>query len=143
MQVSDKLPGMRAGPGRSIQPTPTSVQRPTFHGLQVRGSFTEFSARSPLLKTLYVVGRAHRGARFDRHPQRRALPAPPLERLLRRWQPANHDLHDDSLRQDGDDLVAEGDLTIKGVTRPVVLNVEFNGSGQTRGRHPARSLRTR
>jgi polyisoprenoid-binding protein YceI len=34
-----------------------------------------------------------------------------------------------SLRQDGDDLVAEGDLTIKGVTRPVVLNVEFNGIG--------------
>ena len=35
-----------------------------------------------------------------------------------------------SLRRDGDDLVAEGDLTIKGVTRPVELTVEYQGSAQ-------------
>jgi len=34
-----------------------------------------------------------------------------------------------SLRRDGDDLVVEGDLTIKDVTRPVTLSVEYNGIG--------------
>jgi len=34
-----------------------------------------------------------------------------------------------SLRRDGDHLVVEGELTIKDVTRPVTLNVEFNGVG--------------
>jgi polyisoprenoid-binding protein YceI len=33
------------------------------------------------------------------------------------------------IRIDGDDYVATGDLTIKGVTRPVELNVEFLGVG--------------
>lgn len=32
-------------------------------------------------------------------------------------------------RADGDDLVVDGDLTIKGVTRPVSLAVEVNGFG--------------
>lgn len=35
-----------------------------------------------------------------------------------------------SLRLDGDDLVAVGDLTIKGVTRPVELTVEYQGTAQ-------------
>lgn len=34
-----------------------------------------------------------------------------------------------SLRRDGDDFVVEGDLTIKDVTRPVTLSVEYNGVG--------------
>lgn len=34
-----------------------------------------------------------------------------------------------SLRRDGDDLVVDGDLTIKGITRPVTLTVEYNGVG--------------
>jgi polyisoprenoid-binding protein YceI len=33
------------------------------------------------------------------------------------------------VRADGDDFVVEGDLTLKGVTRPVPLKVEFNGAG--------------
>jgi polyisoprenoid-binding protein YceI len=34
-----------------------------------------------------------------------------------------------SLRRDGEQFIAEGELTIKGVTRPVELAVEFNGIG--------------
>jgi polyisoprenoid-binding protein YceI len=33
------------------------------------------------------------------------------------------------IRRDGDDYVAEGELTIKGVTHPVELKVELNGFG--------------
>jgi polyisoprenoid-binding protein YceI len=33
------------------------------------------------------------------------------------------------LRRDGDDIIATGDLTIKGVTHPVDLTVEVNGFG--------------
>jgi polyisoprenoid-binding protein YceI len=33
------------------------------------------------------------------------------------------------LRRDGDDIIATGDLTIKGVTHPVNLTVEVNGFG--------------
>ena len=34
-----------------------------------------------------------------------------------------------SLGRDGDDFVVEGELTIKGVTQPVTLTVEYNGVG--------------
>ena len=34
------------------------------------------------------------------------------------------------VRQDGDDWVVDGELTIKDVTRPVSLDVEFEGAGQ-------------
>lgn len=34
-----------------------------------------------------------------------------------------------SVARDGDDLEITGDLTIRGVTRPVVLKAEFNGQG--------------
>jgi len=33
------------------------------------------------------------------------------------------------IRRDGDDLVVDGDLTIRGVTKPVSLTVEVNGFG--------------
>jgi polyisoprenoid-binding protein YceI len=33
------------------------------------------------------------------------------------------------VRQDGDDLILDGDLTLKGVTRPVPLRLELNGFG--------------
>ena len=34
-----------------------------------------------------------------------------------------------ALRQDGEDFLVDGDLTIKGVTQPVTLTVEYNGVG--------------
>jgi polyisoprenoid-binding protein YceI len=45
---------------------------------------------------------------------------------------ANHPTmtyHTTGLRQDGADIVADGELTIKGVTHPVALTVEVNGFG--------------
>lgn len=36
-----------------------------------------------------------------------------------------------SVEPDGDDLKIHGDLTINGVTKPVTLDAEFNGSGQS------------
>jgi polyisoprenoid-binding protein YceI len=33
------------------------------------------------------------------------------------------------IRRDGDDLVADGQLTIRGITRPVELALEVNGFG--------------
>ena len=33
------------------------------------------------------------------------------------------------IRRDGDDIIADGDLTIRGITHPVALTVEVNGFG--------------
>lgn len=35
------------------------------------------------------------------------------------------------VEQDGDDLAVHGDLTMNGVTKPIVLETEFNGMGQS------------
>jgi len=35
------------------------------------------------------------------------------------------------VRQDGEEFLLDGDLTIRGVTKPVTLNLEVNGFGQT------------
>jgi polyisoprenoid-binding protein YceI len=37
--------------------------------------------------------------------------------------------HTTGIRRDGGEIIADGDLTIKGVTRPVALTVEVNGFG--------------
>ena len=37
--------------------------------------------------------------------------------------------HTTAVRRSGDGFEVDGDLTIKGVTRPVTLAVEFNGIG--------------
>jgi polyisoprenoid-binding protein YceI len=37
--------------------------------------------------------------------------------------------HSSGIRRDGDDLVLDGELTLKGVTRPVPLKLEVNGFG--------------
>ncbi len=34
------------------------------------------------------------------------------------------------IRRDGDDFIVDGELTLRGVTRPLSLNVEVNGFGQ-------------
>ena len=40
------------------------------------------------------------------------------------------EFHSTSIRQKGDDWQVDGDLTVAGVTRPVTLDVEFEGSAQ-------------
>ena len=45
---------------------------------------------------------------------------------------ANHPTmtyHSTGIRQDGNDLMVDGELTIRGITRPVALTLEVNGFG--------------
>ena len=50
----------------------------------------------------------------------------------------HHDLRQHRRQQDGGDYVLVGDLTIKGVTRPVEFELEFDGVSATRGAAPGR-----
>ncbi len=131
MQVSDKLPGYASGTW-TLDPAHTDIGFSVRHLMvsKVRGSFTEFSgtittAEDPLTSsaglTVALASIDTRSAERDQHLR--------SSDFFDAGNQPTMTYTTTSLRQDGDDLVAEGDLTIKGVTRPVVLNVEFNGIG--------------
>ena len=98
---------------------------------KVRGYFREFSgeivtAEDPTQSSRH---REHRPG-LDRHPAGAARRAHPLRRLLRRREPPADDLplHRRPPRRRRDWLV-DGELTIKGITKPVTLALELNGFG--------------
>ena len=98
---------------------------------KVRGYFREFSGEHRHRRGPGAVQRhRHRRPGLDRHPPGAARRAHPLRRLLRRRQPPEHDLplhrRHDRRRPTGP---STGDLTIKGITKPVTLELELNGFG--------------
>ena len=110
----------------AIDPTHTEVGFVARHLMvsKVRGSFTDVSGtvESPRTSTESVANVTIKTASVDTGTADRDGHLT-QRRLLRLRDLPRHDLR--LHRFDGDTLT--GDLTIKGVTKPVTLDVEFNG----------------
>ena len=53
--------------------------------------------------------------------------APPVAGVLRRRAPSRGDVHLDEIRRDGDTVEIDGEITIKGITRPAILTGTATG----------------
>ena len=100
----------------------------------VRGQFQEFTGTRPHRhrEPRRLHGRGDHPGRQHRHRQRRPRRPPGLRRLLRRGeQPRDHlRLHRGRARPTRPPGSITGDLTIKGVTKPVTIEFEQTGSAQ-------------
>ncbi len=131
MTVTETLPGYKAGTW-TIDETHTEVGFSVRHLMisKVRGSYTTFSGKittagdpmdSSAELTVDLASIDTRNEDRDTHLRSSDFfDAEANPTMTYRTT---------SLRRDGDDLIVEGDLTIKDVTRPVTLNVEYNGVG--------------
>ena len=96
---------------------------------KVRGSFTDVTGEIVIAEDpIAVVGARHHAGRVH-HDRRRAARRPPAQRRL----PRGREVPDPGVPQHrpdakgGNEFTLRGDLTIKGVTHPVDLAVEFEG----------------
>jgi polyisoprenoid-binding protein YceI len=130
MTVSTVAPGLTTGTW-TIDPAHSEVTFSIRHLMsKVRGSFTEFSGEIVIAEDLSAsVATAEiqmssidtRNADRDAHLKSGdifGVESHPVMSFATK-----------GVRADGGDHLVNGDLTIKGVTRPVTLNVEFNGVG--------------
>jgi polyisoprenoid-binding protein YceI len=130
MTVSTVAPGLTTGTW-SIDPAHSEVTFSVRHLMsKVRGSFTEFSGEVVIAEDLGAsVATAEiktasidtRNADRDAHVKSGDI-----------FDVENHPVMTfatKGVRADGGDYLVDGNLTIKGVTRPVTLGVEFNGVG--------------
>ncbi|MEU9017350.1 YceI family protein [Actinomadura sp. NPDC048394] len=128
MSIDTIAPGLTAGTW-NIDPTHSEVTFSIRHLMtKVRGSFTEFSgsvqiaedlAGSTATAEINVASLDTRNADRDAHV--RTADVLDVE---------NHPtmtFNTKGVRAEGGEYYLDGDLTIKGVTRPVTLTVEFNG----------------
>ncbi len=101
---------------------------------KVRGSFNAFDGHggARLHRPGPQHGRGRRGGRQRRHPPGAARRAPADQRLLRRPHvPADRPSGPPRSRSvDAETFRLTGDLTLKGVTRPVTLDVEYQGAAK-------------
>ena len=105
---------------------------------KVRGQFEKFEGTRSSPATPSSATATHR-PQLHQHPRREPRRPPALRRLLRRREQRPDDVRGDRRRGGGKGLLVTGDLTIKGVTKPVDLDVEFLGIEQRPlGRHPRR-----
>lgn len=115
----------------NIDPAHSEVTFSVRHMMaKVRGSFTEFSgavvvadavANSKVTAEIKAASIATRNADRDGHLR--------SAEILDVEQYPSLEFVSTGLRSDGDAYLLDGDLTIKEVTRPVTLQVEFNGTG--------------
>jgi polyisoprenoid-binding protein YceI len=130
-QTAVQIPGYTAGTW-DIDPTHSTVGFSVRHMMvsKVRGYFRDFSgeivtAEDPEQST--VTARIGMASIDTRQEQRDAH-----IRSADFFDVENHPemtFRSTAVRTDGADWTVEGDLTIKGVTRPVVLDLELNGFG--------------
>ncbi|MCW2900817.1 MAG: YceI family protein [Streptosporangiaceae bacterium] len=130
MTVSTVAPGLTAGTW-TIDPAHSEVTFSIRHLMsKVRGSFTEFSgqvvvgedvATSFATAEIQMASVDTRSADRDGHLKTGDI-----------FDVENHPVMtfaSKGARADGGDYLVDGELTVKGVARPVTLKVEFNGVG--------------
>ncbi|MER7207846.1 YceI family protein [Streptosporangium sp. NPDC000239] len=131
MTQTVEIPGYVAGTW-TIDPAHSEVGFVVRHLLisKVRGRFTAFEGRivtgaDPLESS--VTARVDLASVDTGNPQRddHLRSADFLE--IDRYPTLTY--HADALRREGEEFVLDGELTLKGVTRPVPLRVEINGFG--------------
>ncbi|MDL4818329.1 YceI family protein [Actinomadura opuntiae] len=128
MSIATIAPGLTAGTW-TIDPSHSEVTFTIRHLMtKVRGSFTEFSgavqiaedlAGSTATAEIKMASIDTRNADRDAHVRQADV-----------LDVENHPtmtFNTTGVRADGGDYYLDGDLTIRGVTRPVALKVEFNG----------------
>ncbi|SRR6266545_2644704 len=125
------LPGLTTGTW-SIDPSHSEVGFTVRHLMsKVRGSFAEFSgdvvvaddlAQSTAKAEISIASVDTRNEQRDGHLR--------SADILDAEKYPVMTFHTTGVRQDGDEYVLTGELTIKDVTRPVELAVEFNGVGE-------------
>ncbi|MQY05570.1 YceI family protein [Actinomadura macrotermitis] len=116
----------------NIDPTHSEVTFSVRHLMsKVRGSFTEFSgavqvaenvAASTATAEITMASVDTRNADRDAHVR--------SADILDIENHPNMVFRTTGVRAEDGEYLVDGELTIRGVTRPVVLNVEFNGVGQ-------------
>lgn len=130
MSIATVAPGLTAGT-YTIDPAHSEVTFTIRHLMsKVRGTFTEFSgtvviadelAGSSATVEIKMASVDTRNADRDNHVRSSEI-----------LDIENHPLmtfRSTGLRAEGGDHYLDGELTIKGVTRPVTLEVEYNGVG--------------
>jgi polyisoprenoid-binding protein YceI len=130
MTVSTVAPGLTTGTW-TIDPAHSEVTFGIRHLMsKVRGSFTEFSGEIVIAEDLgastataeiKMASIDTRNADRDAHLKSGdifGVETHPVMTFVAK-----------GVRADGGDYLVDGDLSIKGVTRPVTLDVEFNGVG--------------
>jgi polyisoprenoid-binding protein YceI len=131
MTVSTLVPGLTAGTW-NIDPAHSEVTFAIRHLMsKVRGSFTAFSgqvvisedlASSAATAEIQLSSVDTRNADRDAHLKSAEI-----------FDIANHPamtFTTKNVREEGGDYLLDGELSIRGVTRPVTLKVEFNGVGE-------------
>lgn len=131
MATSETLPGYKAGTW-TIDQTHTEVGFSVRHLMisKVRGSFTTIAgkittAENPLDSTAELTVEL---ASIDTRNEDRDTHLRSSDFFDAETNPTMT-YQTTSLHREGDEIVVEGNLTIKDVTRPVTLNVEYNGVG--------------
>ena len=123
------IPGLTAGTW-SIDPSHTVVGFSVRHLMvsKVRGTFTEFEGSlevgedvldSSVSATVSMASIDTRDRQRDEHL--RSIDFFEVEKY------PTMTYRSTGIRQDGEDFVVDGELTLKGITRPVALALEFNG----------------
>ena len=131
MTTSETLPGYKAGTW-TIDQTHTEVGFSVRHLMisKVRGSFTTIAgkittAENPLDSTAELTVEL---ASIDTRNEDRDTHLRSSDFFDAETNPTMT-YQTTSLHREGDEIVVEGNLTIKDITRPVTLNVEYNGVG--------------
>jgi polyisoprenoid-binding protein YceI len=131
MTVSTVAPGLTAGTW-NIDPAHSEVTFAIRHLMsKVRGSFTEFTGQVVIADDLAgstATAEIELASVDTRHADRDAH-----VKSADIFDIANHPVMTfatTAVRADGGDHFVDGELTIRGVTRPITLAVEFNGVGE-------------
>ena len=117
----------------NIDPSHSSIEFSVRHLMisKVKGSFKTFSGTVTVPEDpLPGVGPRHHRPHLDRHrrrhPRRSTCGRPTSSRSRSTRWPSTCST---AVRPEGDGYVVDGELTLHGVTRPVALDLEFNGVG--------------
>jgi polyisoprenoid-binding protein YceI len=131
MSITAVAPGLTAGTW-NIDPAHSEVTFVIRHLMtKVRGTFTEFTGTVHIAEELAestATAEIKVGSIDTRHADRDAHIR--TEEVLDVENHPTMTFATKGVREEDGEYLLDGDLTIKGVTRPVTLTVEFNGVGE-------------